>query len=479
MIVCAAVLGVLLHGVFSHEREAEASAGNILDLPMPPSLPDLRPNLEKTPLTYLSDYYLQLGDQARNKLVLVGQQKLPGLVVTPGVILTSIRAADESMRLRLQRHARQASQPGNDASPAAGPEAGAAAPQASPEEGGDVLVVEVSSLDPEAPAEHLPLIAADPELGIALLEMEQPYMAAPFAPVDPAVLTPGSQLLAVSLLPDGRLEVTPGYLTAPGAGESLDDDEPLHVSITFSKPPAAAAIVDLDGRLVGAAVASPGGGTQLLSSNEVLRIVDRLREGTPCRAIEVRDLAADARRALRLTGGVFVEKVRGEAFLTEPAIQPGDFLLEWDGQAISAADQFYALYDADRPAAVVPFELLRDQKRVNGAAVMPGADCRPVRQLAQVIPSLGLTVQWVASAGGKQAPESAGGWGVLGVTRDSPAASVGVQTGDLIVAINGALLDEAQGAQRLRRLAETPRPCVLTLRRGDRLKLVTVERERR
>ena len=461
-------MGVLLHGAFSHEREAEASAGNILDLPTPPSLPDLRPNLEKTPLTYLSDYYLQLGDQAKNKFVLVGQQKLPGLVVTPGLILTSIRAADESMRQRLQQrtvHAFQARQSGR-----------AAPPEASPEGGGDVLAVEVFPLDPEASPQRLPLIAADPELGLALLEMEQPYVAAPFTPIDPAVLTPGSQVLGVTLLPDGRLEITPGYLTSPGADESLqDDDEPLHVSITFPQPPPpAAAIVDLDGRLVGAAVASLDKGTLLLSSNQLLRIVDRLQEGAPCRAIEVSDLAEGARKALGLTGGVFVERVRNQAFLTEPSIRPGDFLLQWNGQAISSADQFYSLYDDDRPAAVVSFQLLRDQKAVTGAAVVPGADCRPVRQLAQVLPALGLTVQWMTRAAGKKAAESAAGWGVLSVMRDSPASNAGIQTGDLIVAVNGARLDETQGGQRLQRLQPNPRPFVLTLRRGDRVKLVTV-----
>jgi PDZ domain len=468
-IVLAAVLGVLLHGAFSHERDAEASVGNILDLPAPPSLPNLRPNLEKTPLTYLSDYYLQLGDQARNKLVLVGQQRLPGLVVVPGVILTSIRAADESMGLRLQQRALRAYQ----ARQTDGQEA---VPPSNPEGGADLLVIEVSPLNPEASPQRIPLIAADAELGIALLQMEQPYIAPPFSPVDPAVLTPGSRVLAVTLLPDERLEITPGYLTSPGTGQSPEDGGPLHVSITFPQPPPVAAIVDLDGRLVGAAVES-GDSMRLLSSNQVLQIVDRLREGIPCRAIEVSDLTDTVRGVLQLNGGVLVEKVREEAFRPEPSIRPGDLLLQWDGQAISTAEQFNALYDSGRPAAMVRFRVLRDQKRINGATVMPGPDCRPARQSLQVLPALGLTVQWVTGPGEQEPLEAAGGWQVLSVTAGSPTSAAGVQPGDVISGVNGKRLDETQREQQLRRMEKTPRPFVLTLRRGDRVKFVAIPRE--
>ena len=459
-----AVLVTLLHGAFSGNDPAEASGGAILELPSPPPLPSLRPNLEKTPLTYRSEYYLQLAAQAKSKLVLIGQERLPGLVVTPGVILTSIRAADETMSLlseqRVLREAEPQQPSGNESTP-------------DTEDSLEAPIAEVWPLGAASPPRHIRLIATDSELGIAVFEMEQPYIAASFSPVDPAVLEPGSPVLAVAVMPNENLDVTPGYLTSAGNGELAADDEPLHVSIAFPQPPAIAAIIDLDGQMVGAAVESRAG-ARLLSSNQILQTVDRLREGGPCRAVEAGDLTEEVRRALGLAGGVLVEKVRNEAFVPDPSIRPGDILLEWGGQEISQAAQFQALYDEQQPGALVRYQVLRNRRRVSGGTVVPGPDCRPARPSPTVFPDIGLTLQWTQEAAQGGAAETIAGWRILRVSEESPAAAAGVKPGDLVVALNGDTVAEADGERSFGGFGESMQPFILTLRRGERATLVAV-----
>jgi hypothetical protein len=466
IVVGIAVVAVLLHGALRHERAAEASDSSFLQLPTPPSLPDLRPRLEKTPLTYLSDYYLQLAEQAKNKFVLIGQEKQPGLVVTPGVILTSIRVADDSIRPQSRRPMR------DDESSHVSRNTPEPSPAAEEEY---ALVADVSALESQESSRPLPLTAVDPELGIALFAMEQPYIASPFAIVDPSVMPAGSRVLAVTLLAGGALEITPGYLASPGAAGSSESPEPLHVSVVFSEPPAAAAIVDLDGRFLGAAVESDGG-VRLLSSNTILQVVDRLREGTPCRAIQVSDLSEAVRDVLELNNGILVEKVLDQAFLPQPSIRPGDILLQWDGEVISKAEQFYSLYDKN-PAALVRYQVLRDQKQVSGATVVPGPDCRPTGHPPRLFPTLGLTLRWGVEGGRDENPEAAGGWKVLQVAAEGLASFAGVQPGDQIVALNGKLLTAIDGEQRLRGIGASKQPFVLTLHRGGRVKLAAFEPE--
>ena len=72
-----------------------------------------------------------------------------------------------------------------------------------------------------------------------------------------------------------------------------------------------AAIIKLDGDMVGLAFAGPDG-PMVLSSTEMLGLVARLQAAPACRAVEVTDLDARVRELLRLDTGVPIERVRAE-----------------------------------------------------------------------------------------------------------------------------------------------------------------------
>ncbi len=412
-----AVAGVLVHGAW--RRNAPDRPARRLQLSLPPiPVPELRPELEKTPLTYESDYWRQLAENARNKLVRIGPDNLPAVMIAPGVALTAIEAAER---------------------------------YSTPSEG-----MEAEASDPLKPR----LLGVDADLGIALIAVKQPPAVATFAAADFSRLHPGSYIAAVSLTPAGELGVAPGHIVSilpPTEAEGASVEAALAGAEAF----AAAAIVDLDGRLVGVSVRA-GPSLRLVWSDAIRRVVQRAARGEICQAVEVGDISVEVLRLLGLSGGVLVEEVREAAFAPEPPIREGDVLVSWNRQAVSAAEQFVRLYAGVEPGEQVRYTVLRNRRRISGTVTMPGRDCRPVLSGQVQYAALGLTVK-----------REAEGWRVLRVADGGAAGAAGLTAGDVIIAVNGRAIASEAGAA-LARLDQSRQPAALTIRRGGRTKMLAL-----
>jgi S1-C subfamily serine protease len=407
-----AVLGVLIHGFAQRLRPAPAPTESA-ETPEPvPAPPALRPDLEKTPLAYHSDYWRQLGERARPKILLVGSARIPAIVVAPGLAVSS---------------------PG--------------------------VVLEQGD-------SSFKLLGGGPQSGFALLEVALSVAPQVFTPSDPASLHPGLLVAAVSLDADGSLLVAPGTLaTAPREEENAaGDEDSLKVSIAFPHPLPAAAIVDLDGKLVGAAF-DVGGSLRLLSSDVLLRLVDRLRSHPFCYAIEVGELDQRVKDLLKLTDGVIVERVRETSFVPAPSIREGDVILEWAGGSIATPDEFRRSYQAQEPGALVSFEVRRGRGRVRGRTVMPGSDCRPADGSQVLLSAIGMTLVR------RDQPETA--WEVLSLSGGGPAARGGIAILDRILEVDGLQLGSG-GLDALRSFERRPRPLAVLVRRDRRVRLLAV-----
>lgn len=417
----AAVAAVLLHG--SLTRTTAPPAPSVSPPPPPVAGPALRPDLEKTPLSYLSDYWFQLGRRAGAGLALVGSPRTPAITVAPGLALTWIGASDEL---------------------------GSAGPES------------------ESPGAAR-LLAADDELGLALFAVEAAAAPRRFEPSDPAAWHPGTLVAAVTISEDAGLEVAPGHmLSAPADGGSDAPGDTLELSITLPRRTRFAVIVDLDGRLVGAAVAGRSGAV-FLTAAALERGAAQLRANPVCRSIDVA-LPSDAVRALLgVEAGVVVERVRPSSFEREPPLRPGDLLLEWEGSRLSDPGQFRALYDAGAPSSEVRVVARRGTRRVAGRLRLPARDCRPAGEQPRGLVGAGLELRWRAGEEGESPP----GFVVLTVAEGSPAAAAGVTRGDRLVAIDGRF-----GAEAVRRALEDyerrPRPLLLTVGRGERMRLLAL-----
>ncbi len=89
VLVVVVVAGVLVQGALQRTATAQREpplpdTEPATTLPTPVvTRPALRGDLEKTPLTYFSDYWAQLGEEARDHIVLVGPGPTPGCSSNP------------------------------------------------------------------------------------------------------------------------------------------------------------------------------------------------------------------------------------------------------------------------------------------------------------------------------------------------------------------------------------------------------------
>jgi len=407
---------ILVHGLAVRQRGAPEPSESPKVEPTPVASA-LRPDLEKTPLSYYSDYWRQVGERVQPKIVLVGSRSTPALVVAPGLAVSSPRVAEERAEASFK------------------------------------------------------LLGGGPESGLALLSIAPSTPAGVFVPSDPASLHAGLLVAAVSLTADGRLLVAPGYLTSapvPPEDERAPFDEgeedSLEVSIAFPHALPAAAIVDLDGNLVGAAF-DVGGSLRLLSSETLIRVVERLRSRPFCYGIEVAAIDERVKDLLGVTGGVIVERVRETSFVPGPSIREGDVLLEWGGRGIASPEEFRRSYEAQTPGALVAFEVRRGRRRVSGGTVMPGSDCRPAGGSPILLSGIGMTI------GRTDGPDA--GWEVLTLTSGGPAARAGIVVSDRVLHVDGLELRQG-GLEVLQGFERRPRALPILVRRDRRVRLLAV-----
>jgi hypothetical protein len=402
---------VLLDGA---GRRAPAVVSAALS-PPPLTRPPLRPALDKIPLSYQSEYWTQLAESARARLALVGPDRIPAVLVRPGVAAAPLGALEDAV--------------------------GAA--QAGEAEGRDRL------------------LGSDVDLGLVFVAPAGVHEA--FTPAPTAERGAGSLLAAVMLTSDGRISIVPGHLsTAPAeGGGSLEAALPL--------PPSrgAAAVVDLDGALLGLAIG--GENPRLLSTDAVLRAADRLSQDGPCPAVEVGPLASGVAGLLGIDGGALVERVRNRAFSSPAPVRPGDVVLEWAGRTVTAVDDYWKVYREQRPGAHIDYRIHRDGASIAGRLIVPGRDCRAPAPPPDAFPALGLALRWKEASG-----DTPAGWSVVSVTSAGIAARAGLETGDLVVEADGRPLSKRGGRRILEAFETRPKPIVLGVRREGRAQLLAV-----
>jgi hypothetical protein len=409
VVVSLLVLGILVHGFLQRGSEVapEESAGSDPAARAPTPTP-FRPDLEKVPLTYFSDYWLQLGERAHDLLVTFGQAALTGVRVSQGYALSSVEAADMVR----------------------------AAP-------GDV---------PEGQ-----LVAVDARRGLALFRLTADVGTTP----RPAAgfLHAGAWIAAVTMDSQRGLQVAPGYLASASSGASPW----LDVAVAFPPTFDVAAVVDLDSRLVGVAFRGPDG-VKVLSAEAAGALVDELASSPSCRAVDVAPIPDALSAALRVKDGVVVEAVAVEAFAAPPDLLPGDVLLQMAGEQLSSPEDFAEIWDRQEPGSQVRLLVSRGSRRLVRRTEMPGRDCRPAWMMPREMPRLGAVVQWARAAGTR-------GFRVLHVPEESPAAKAGIEIGDIVITVDGRPLAWPEARQLLAPDWSSDRVPVLALRRGDALVL--------
>lgn len=427
---------VLILGALEQNAPPPAAAEALEPAAVDPPRPAVR-TLDKTPLTYFADYWAQLAERTGPRLTAVGSARTPALVVGPRLVLTTLEPVLEvttaGQRARLT----------------------------------------AESVGPELPTPDLGpyrLRGWDPEAGLALFGSIGEDRT-PFTLTDARAMPSGSYVGAVTLTAEGEPIVAPGYLmgaTPPRARLAPAGD--LFVSVELPPAFTMAAVVNLDGALLGVAYAAPSG-PRVISSTAMLALIERLQAERVCRAVEVADLDDRVRERLVLEDGVLIEYVHREAFEPEPPLRGGDVLIEWAGERVQSAAQFRQFYDAQIPGDPVRYRVLRHRRRIRGRMVMPGADCAPVRPGPVRLAAFGLALEWADPPEGADGPA---GWRVAAVAPGGPSDAAGVEERDRVAAVEGVVVVGADDRRRIEAAAGRGEPLLLSLRRGGRTKLVVV-----
>ncbi len=439
VVVIFVVAVVLVDGAIDRteqvERDASSPSTLIPQPPPSPPRPVLRGGLQKTPLTYVADYWSQLSASVEGKLVGIGRTRVSGVVLESGLAVTTVEGADtleaERVRMLLAREAVSAAE---------------------------------SSVSEER-SDYPSVRAVDRASGLALVEIESSYE--PFTVADVSQIPSGSYVGAVSLEGAGRPVIAPGYLVSlqrefePGRREN-----DLRTSLL---PPrrGVSAVVDLDGALVGVMYGSPNG-PRSLTVGSLRRVIDSMAQIEPCRAIAVSPIDDQALPLLGVDRGLLVANVVEEAFVPEPSLQPGDVLLDWAGEPITTVDNFIERYDATGAGGLVRYRVLRGRRRVDGGTVLPDTECRASRPISIRLVSLGIILSWLEGA------STADGWTVDIIADGGYADSAGIEEGDILSAINGVSLDNVDQRSILERLSLDDGPQIVTLRREGESRLVVI-----
>lgn len=430
--------GVMFQGTL--ERSAVPPGNGEASVPRTvraePARAVVRADLEKTPLTYFADYWAQLAERAGPHLISVGSARTPAIAVGTRLVLTTAEPAMEVVAA--ERRARLTGE--SDAA------------------GG---VLELGQFR---------LRGWDPDIGLALFDVSGEALM-PFTLTDPRAMPSGSYVGGVTLTTEGEPAVAPGYFVAV-------EEEPegaagdLIVSMNMPESAALAAVVNLDGALLGVAHATPDG-PRVISSMSMLRLIERLQEEEVCRGLEVSDLDEAVRERFVIERGVLIEYVHAPAFHPEPSLRGGDILLEWGEEDVTSAEQFRELYDATTPGELVRYRVLRNRRRIAGGTLVPDADCLPVDQDPVRFASSGMAFEWVRPAADD--PGGAGRWVVTAVRNGGPAEQAGVRERDWLLSIEGVTTDVEDDRAALEAAAGRTEPMLLSLRRGERVKLAVVQ----
>jgi serine protease Do len=201
-------------------------------------------------------------------------------------------------------------------------------------------------------------------------------------------------------------------------------------------------------------------GVRVLSAEAAGALVDELASSPSCRAVEVAPIPDAVRAALHVKDGVVVEAVAREAFASPPDILPGDVLLQLAGEQLSTPEDFAEVWDSQEPGSQVRLLVSRGSRRLARRTEMPGRDCRPHGRMPREMARLGAVVQWARAPGME-------GFRVLHVLEESPAAEAGIESGDLVIAVDGRPLAWPEARRLLAPDWGSRHVPVLALRRGD------------
>lgn len=286
-------------------------------------------------------------------------------------------------------------------------------------------------------------LGADEQSDIALLQIDpEELIALPLANSDELLV--GDFVVAIGN-PFGLSQtVTSGIVSALGrSGLNIGGLEDfIQTDAAINRGNSGGALVNLHGELVGinTAIFGPNGGNVgigfAIPSNMMKRLVDQIVEFGEVRRGLLGILGSDVDAALAeamnsdINKGAFVSEVSPDSAAEKGGIEAGDIITAVNGKALNSFRELRAKIGSMGAGAEVELTVVRQGESLNLNVTLDDATDREVTA-AEMLPALeGATLAVGEDARGNTGIE------VTEVERASPAARLGLQPEDVIVAVN-------------------------------------------
>jgi len=317
------------------------------------------------------------------------------------------------------------------------------------------------------------LVGADADSDLALLKVDAPRPLPAAALGNSSDLMIGETVIAIGNPFGLSHTVTTGVISA--LGRSLRSEDQVYLDFiqtdaSINPGNSGGPLLNLGGQVIGinTAIYQKAQGIGFaVPINRARRIVDDLiafgEVHVPWVGTVVRDIGPDlaAELALDRRGGVLVRAVEADSPAADAGIQPGDVLVSVDGHAVSSSDEYdYRIRD-------------RAERSDLRLATRRGLTSMTVTVRTRPFP-LDRADELAWRLIGVRLSAAEAGVAVTRVRQASPAARIGIEPGDRLVALGGTptrTMDEFRKRMAALRLAQG---ALLSVRRGRAVYRVAV-----
>ncbi|WON76541.1 serine endoprotease DegQ [Serratia sp. UGAL515B_01] len=317
------------------------------------------------------------------------------------------------------------------------------------------------------------LLGRDEQSDIALLQVNGAKNLTAIKIADSDKLRVGDFAVAVGNPFGLGQTATSGIISALGrSGLSLEGLENfIQTDASINRGNSGGALINLNGELIGinTAILAPGGGNigigfaipsnmaqslskQLIEFGEVKRGLLGIK-GSEMTADMAKAFKSDAQR------GAFVSEVLPKSAAAKAGIKAGDILTSIEGKPINSFAELRAKVGTTAPGTTLKIGLLRDGKPMDVSVILDNNEDASTNA-GTLAPSL-----QGASFSNGALPNGDKGVKIDNVEKDTPAAQVGLQKGDVIIGVNRERIETIAA---LRKLLETkPTVMALNIVRGE------------
>lgn len=323
------------------------------------------------------------------------------------------------------------------------------------------------------------LIGSDPLSDVALLKVDAKGLPT-LKLGDSEKLRPGEWVVAIGSPFNFDQSVTAGIVSAKGRSTNQQQYVPfIQTDVAINRGNSGGPLLNLDGEVVGinSWILSSGGGYMGLSfsipietaNNAVAQLRENGRVSRGLLGVQVGVVDREMAEALDLERpvGALVTNVNEGSAAEKAGIEPGDVILEFDGQTVEVWSDLPPIVGANPPGTEAEVVLSRNGKRKTLEVILDALESDEEGNVvassadAEQLNALGLRVESIREERRRSLGDPEGGVIVSAVDNDA-AYRAGLRRGDVILTINNQKVEDIDSFEEI--AADLPEGKAVALR---------------